>query len=91
MIPSQEVGQTIAAVEVTPGLREDFKHAAYVFTDDGRVLRAGRAALFVLEELGLGGWLPRLLARPPMIFFVELGYTLVARNRKFFSRFLFRS
>lgn len=90
LIPSQEVGQAVGAVEVTPRLRADFKRAAYVFTADGGVLRAGRATLFVLEKLRLGGWLPGLLARPPFIFFVELGYKIVARNRSFFSRFIFR-
>jgi predicted DCC family thiol-disulfide oxidoreductase YuxK len=91
LIPSQEAGQSIATVQVTPQLREDFKRALYVFTAEGRVLRAGRAAIFLLESTGWGGgWLPRLLARPPFIFFVELGYRIVARNRSFFSRFLFR-
>lgn len=91
MIPSQEAGQSIAAVRVTPQLREDFKRALYVFTAEGQTLRAGRAAMFLLERTGWGGgWLPRLLARPPFIFFVELGYKLVASNRGFFSRFLFR-
>jgi len=91
LIPSQKVGHAIATIDVTPELREDFKRALYVFTVDGNVLRAGRAMLFVLETLRWGGgWLPGLLARPPFIFFVELGYKIVARNRNFFARFLFR-
>lgn len=92
LIPSQEVGQLIAAMPVTPQLREGFKRALHVITPDNKILRAGRATLFVLEHTGWGGgWLPRLLARPPFILFVELGYKLVARNRDFFSRFIFRS
>jgi hypothetical protein len=39
-------------------------------------------------------WHPRavrLAARRPFIWLVELGYWVVARNRPFFGRFLFRS
>ena len=62
--------------------------AVHVLTADGQVLRAGRAVLFILAELGyrrlasaLGTW--------PLIVFVEWGYRVVARHRSFFSRFLF--
>jgi hypothetical protein len=53
------------------------------------VLTAGRAWLFILEELG---WRPvaRVLAMPPLVWAVELGYAAVAAHREFFSRFLFR-
>lgn len=57
-----------------------------MITADGQVLRAGRAALFILEGLG---WWVKPLRWPPMIWFVELGYSLVANNRMFFSKFLF--
>jgi hypothetical protein len=33
----------------------------------------------------------RLAGRRPFIWLVELGYWIVARNRPFFGRFLFRS
>ncbi len=47
--------------------------------------------LFVLERVGWGyGVVPRIASYPPFIWFVEIGYKVVARNRKFFSRFLFR-
>jgi hypothetical protein len=61
----------------------------HVITPDGRILRAGRASLFVLEKIG---W-PRLaavLAQRPLIWIIELGYWVVARNRSLFSRVLFR-
>jgi predicted DCC family thiol-disulfide oxidoreductase YuxK len=58
-----------------------------VLTTDGQVLRAGRASLFVLGETG-HPWLARLLGLPPMVWLVELGYAIVARNRAFFSRLL---
>ena len=48
----------------------------------------GRAALFILEQTGWG-WFARLLALPPFVWFVELGYAIVARNRPLFARFLF--
>lgn len=56
--------------------------AVHVYTADGRWLRAGRATLFILERTTP---FSRLLARigrvPPLIWFVEIGYWLVARNR----------
>jgi hypothetical protein len=62
--------------------------AIHVVAADGRVLRAGRAVLFIMAELG---WprLARLLGTAPLVWAVEWGYGLVARNRLFFARFLF--
>jgi predicted DCC family thiol-disulfide oxidoreductase YuxK len=65
------------------------EQAVHVVQRDGRRLRAGRACLFVLGRLG---W-PRVtawLARPPLIWLVELAYWIVARNRRLFSRWFFR-
>jgi len=73
---------------MTPALYEACKRAVHVIKSDGTVLRAGRASLFVLEQIGWG-WAARLLMLPPFIWAVELGYALVARNRSFFARFLF--
>ena len=53
------------------------------------MLRAGRAVLYILTALGYG-WIARPLGLPPLIWAVELGYAIVARNRPFFARFLFR-
>lgn len=74
---------------MTPKLYEACRAAAHVLTADGRVLKAGRATLFVLENIGHPKWLVRPLSWPPLVWFVELGYRLVARNRAFFGRFLF--
>jgi hypothetical protein len=62
----------------------------HVVTTEGEVLRAGRAGLFVLSKLGWRrtAW---LLGWPPLVWFVELGYWILARNRGFFARFLFRN
>jgi len=76
---------------MTPALREQARKAVQVITADDRHLSAGRAILFTLE---VTHWHPRavrLATRRPFIWFVELGYWIVARNRPFFSRFLFRS
>jgi predicted DCC family thiol-disulfide oxidoreductase YuxK len=75
---------------MTEELARRCARAVHVLTPDGKVLSAGRASLCVL---GLVGYprLARLLAIPPLVWLVELGYWLVARNRRFFSRFLFRA
>ena len=58
----------------------------HVITPDGRVLRAGRGSLCVL---GVLGWrrAAAILSLPPLIWLVEIGYRVVANNRRFFSRF----
>jgi predicted DCC family thiol-disulfide oxidoreductase YuxK len=74
---------------MTPALREASARAVHVITTDGRILRAGRATLFVLREVG---WprTARLLSLPPFVWGVELAYHLVARNRHWASKILFR-
>jgi predicted DCC family thiol-disulfide oxidoreductase YuxK len=72
---------------MTPELAAACRRAVHVLTSDGRLLKAGRASLFVLGETG-HPWLARVLALPPFVWLVELGYILVARNRSFFSRLL---
>jgi predicted DCC family thiol-disulfide oxidoreductase YuxK len=59
--------------------------AVHVVTPDGRILRAGRATLYVLEEIG---WprLARVASRRPLVWLVEAGYWLVARTRGLWSR-----
>jgi predicted DCC family thiol-disulfide oxidoreductase YuxK len=74
---------------MTPALYERCQRAIHVITSEGRVLRAGRAVLFILERCGFK-WTARVLRAPPLVWMVELGYWLVARNRRFFARFLFR-
>ncbi len=65
------------------------KAAVHVICDDGRILRAGRASLYILSGLG---WhrLAAFLSLRPNIWFVEIVYRVVASNRAFFSRLLFR-
>ena len=74
---------------MTPELAEACGQAMHILCRDGTLLRAGRAALFLAAEMG---WrrTSRFLSIPPMIWFVELGYALVARNRVLAGRVFFR-
>lgn len=73
---------------MTPALEARCRRAVHVITTDGRILRAGRASLFLFERCGFK-WSARLFSLPPLVWLVELGYIIVARNRRFFGRFLF--
>jgi len=74
---------------MTPALREACARAVHVLTAEGRLLRAGRACLWVLDRIGFPV-LARILSVPPLVWIVEGGYWLVARNRRLASRVLFR-
>lgn len=74
---------------MTDALAERCARALHVLAPDGTLLAGGRASLFVLERIGFPR-LARLLRRRPLVWAVEWGYRLVARNRGFFARFLFR-
>lgn len=73
---------------MTPALRAACEHAVHVRTADGRILRAGRATLFLLERAGWRGT-ARVLAVPPLIWLFEIVYWLVAHNRNLFAHVLF--
>jgi hypothetical protein len=75
---------------MTPELKAACDRAVHVLTPDGRTLKAGRACLYVMGQIGFPG-LARLLSLPPLVWLVESGYWLVARNRALASRVLFRS
>ena len=75
---------------MTPQLRADAERSVQVLTSDGQRISGGRAVLFILRAVG---WHPRLVAicdRIPLVWAIELGYEVVARNRPFFSRLLAR-
>lgn len=74
---------------MTDELRAACHDAVHVITVDGDILRAGVASMFILEQLGYRT-LARLGRLPPLIWGVEAGYWVVAKNRRFFSRFLFK-
>jgi predicted DCC family thiol-disulfide oxidoreductase YuxK len=75
---------------MTPALSDACKRAIHVVRPDGSSLRSGRAVLHVLDRIGFHRWLVRFAMWPPMIWFVEIGYWIVANNRTFFSKFLFK-
>jgi predicted DCC family thiol-disulfide oxidoreductase YuxK len=81
--------QEAPAPPMTPELYAACDRAVHLVLPDGTLLRAGRAVLYMLEKAGWG-WTARVLAWPPLVWLVELGYRIVADNRAFFSRFLFR-
>ena len=60
----------------------------HVIRADGEVIRAGRSVLYIYGVLGWPGM--RVLASRPMVWFVELGYWFVSRNRLLASRVFFR-
>ena len=76
---------------MTPALREECRRALHVLTAEGETLRAGRAALFVLERT-TPAWrvAARALRHPPLSWSVEIGYQIVARNRAVLGRLLAR-
>jgi hypothetical protein len=76
---------------MTPALRAQARKAVQVITAEGHQLSAGRAMLFALEEIEWHPSVVRLAGRRPLIWAVELGYWIVAHNRSFFGRFLFRA
>ena len=74
---------------MTPALSAACVRAIHVVTADGRVLRAGRAILFILDQIGYHRF-ARLFSHRLLLWAAELGYWIVARNRPLFGRFLFR-
>ena len=74
---------------MTPQLYRECERALHVIKANGEVLKAGRASMFILETIGYPRWLVRPLTWPPLIWFTELGYRVVANNRTFFSKFMF--
>ena len=74
---------------MTDALARRCARAVHVITPAGTILTAGRAGLCILGLIGYPR-LARALAVPPLVWLVELGYWVVARNRGFFSRFLLR-
>ena len=72
-----------------PELYRACQQAVHVITVEGHILKAGRASLFVLAELGYPRWLVDPFTWPPLVWLTEFGYRLVANHRTFFSKFLF--
>lgn len=82
--------QELPSPPMTPALRRQAERAVQVLTPQGQQISGGRAVLHVLEQVGWYPWLVRVASRWPIVWLVELGYWVVARNRQFFSRLMFR-
>jgi predicted DCC family thiol-disulfide oxidoreductase YuxK len=67
-------------------LRADCARAMQAIRTDGSLLRGGRGAVYCLEQLGW--WWVRPLRFAPLGWLTDLGYWLVARNRRLLSRLL---
>ena len=63
--------------------------AIHVVTKDGKIMRAGKAIMFLLQHLGFP-ILGRIGSWPPFLWAVEFGYFIVARNRKSVYRWLMK-
>ncbi len=74
---------------MTDALAARCARAVHVITPDGGILRAGRASLYVLGRIGWRAT-EAIGSQRPLVWLVEAGYWLVARNRRLFARFMFR-
>lgn len=73
-----------------PELYEGCKSALYVITEDSRELRGAKGVLFLYAKTGWS--LPyKILSVPPLLWLVQFGYWLVARNRGLISRIFFKN
>jgi len=81
--------QEASSPPMTPELYRACSEAVHVIDREGSIRRGGRATLFILEHEGWGP-IAQFLSLPPLIWFVEMVYRLVAANRSLFSRFIFR-
>lgn len=75
---------------VDDALRARCRDALYVLPVEGEPLHSARALLYVGRRIGFG-WITWLGWIPPILWGLELGYRYMARNRKLFARYLFRS
>ena len=82
--------QELPAPPMTPALRRQAERAVQVLTPEGQQISGGRAVLYVLEQVGWQPWLVRVASRWPLVWVVDVGYWVVARNRQLFSRVMFR-
>jgi predicted DCC family thiol-disulfide oxidoreductase YuxK len=65
--------QELPSPPMTPALRRQAERAVQVITPEGQQLSAGRAVLFVLQQVGWRPTLVRLASRRPFLWAVELG------------------
>ena len=78
----------IPSPPMTPEIAERSNREIIFLTRDGRVVGGAKAVFTILSRLGWG-WLGTLLAVPPLVWPMEFGYRIVARNRGWISRRFF--
>ena len=84
----------VSAFQNTPsppmndGLRSRAVTEVIVVRATGETLGGAAAVMYVLSHTGWG-WFARLLAYPPFIWVLNVGYRLVAKNRNTVSKALF--
>ncbi|RYG60219.1 DUF393 domain-containing protein [bacterium] len=71
--------------DLSPELREACSRSIHVIKSNGEILKAGKAAMF-LGRFTRWNRLARMGEWPMFLPFIELGYSIVANNRPFFSK-----
>lgn len=79
--------QSAPSPPMTAELKRLCERAVHVITEDGDIIRGGRATVYVLSSIPHLGWL-RVLSIPPLLWLAELAYWLAARNRSLLGRLL---
>ena len=72
---------------MSDSLRIACSTSVHVITTEGVILNRGRAVIFIFDTIGYS-W-TRIGMIPPLIYFANAMYWIVAKNRPFFARFLF--
>ena len=72
---------------MSDALHQACAKSVHVVTPEGTILNRGRAVIFIFNKIGYS-W-TKIGLIPPLIYFANLIYWIVSKNRPFFARFLF--
>jgi predicted DCC family thiol-disulfide oxidoreductase YuxK len=81
--------QAYQMADIPDAMKQACEKAVHVVTAKGEILKAEQASLFILERCGWG-FIARFLRYPPFSWVARGIYYLIAHNRDFFLRLLFR-
>jgi len=81
--------QAYQQADIPQAFKDACGKAVHIVTTSGKILRAEHASLFILERCGWG-FIARFLSYPPFSWGAAGVYWLIANNRYFFSRLLFK-
>ena len=76
--------------DISDELKTACARAMHIIKPDGEIIRAGEAAMFILEHTGYR-WVSGPFSTWPLSAVSEMGYRIVANNRRFFSKFMFKN